>query len=72
MYKIDKSFGIVRGVSNFVDNGKERYNIKESWDNIKKMSDIFSYSKKICKKNNNFFEEDYLTVRKEREYHGGE
>ena len=59
--EIDKSFGIVRGVSNFVDNGKERYNIRESWDNIKKMSDIFSYSKKIYKKNNKFFEEDYLT-----------
>lgn len=55
--------GIVRGVSNFVDNGKPSHNILNNLpDQVSNYEDIFNFSNQIKKLHaDSFFYEEYLT-----------
>lgn len=56
-----ESVGIVRGVSNFVDNGKTSHNIAVD-QKITNLNGVIDFSKHIYEKNSyQFFKEDYLT-----------
>lgn len=61
MSEAHKDFGVIRGVSNYVDNGKATHNINVS-DKLKHFNDIPAFSKIIYEQGPlDFFEEDYLT-----------